>query len=296
VKKVFIILSALMFCFAGVSQAEEVVLKNGDKVTGAIVTETESEIVMDTLAMGKITIDKKFIQGAEAKGQTVDTTEEESSVEWTRKASIGYGMTGGNTKDSSLDAEIFANRKTDWNEATFKMSHHRSSSNKVEDDREYYGMLRYAYNLKEKSSWYQFYTMEWDQDRFSNIDYRLTPSVGVGYWFADSDEFKAMTEIALGYEYTSYRSGGDNSEVILVPRGFVEKAFASGIKFRQDLTMYPSVSDFGSYRLKSESTLINPVSDKVSIKVKLTDEYNSDPSGSAKKNDYRITSALEYIF
>jgi len=68
-------------------------------------------------------------------------------------------------------------------------------------------MGRYAYSFSEEMKWYHFYKIEGSQDRFANVDSRITPSSGLGYWFSDEDDYKAMVESALGYEHTSYVDG-----------------------------------------------------------------------------------------
>ena len=69
-----------------------------------------------------------------------------------------------------------------------------------------------------------FYKLEADHDRFANINYRLTPAIGLGYWFSDTDDYKLMLEAGMGIEYTKFRdSSADSDELIIIPRAFLEK-------------------------------------------------------------------------
>ena len=68
------------------------------------------------------------------------------------------------------------------------------------DTQNWYGMLRYAFSFWERR-WYNFYRLEADHDRFANIDYRIVPSCGIGYWFSDKEDYKAMAELAAQYGY-----------------------------------------------------------------------------------------------
>ena len=61
----------------------------------------------------------------------------------------------------------------------------------------YDGMARYAFSFGKHLAWYNFYAFEAMHDRFANIDWRLTPSTGLGYWFADEAAWKATVELAL---------------------------------------------------------------------------------------------------
>ena len=64
----------------------------------------------------------------------------------------------------------------------------------------------------------------------------------------------------------------------------------------QDLTLYPSLGDTGEYRLHSETSLINPIDDRLSLRLSLIEDYNSNPAQDTKKNDMQIISALTYSF
>jgi len=158
-------------------------------------------------------------------------------------------------------------------------------------------MIRYAFSFGASKKWYNFYKTEAEHDRFANIKYRITPSTGLGYWFSDTDDWKLLTEAGIGYEYTEYRDDTDSDgEVILIPRLFFEKTLFNNSRFSQDITMYPSLSEFGEYRVRSESSFINPINGHISLKLSLIDEYNSDPADDTKKNDLRFISSLMYSF
>ncbi len=102
-------------------------------------------------------------------------------------------------------------------------------------------MARYAYSFGGDLKWYNFYKLEADEDYFADIDYRLTPSTGVGYWFSDTDDLKAMAEMGLGYQYTNYRiEVKSTGEPVLVPRIFIDKRLIAKLHLSEDLTAYPS--------------------------------------------------------
>ncbi len=130
-----------------------------------------------------------------------------------------------------------------------------------------------------------------------NVDSRITPSSGLGYWFSDEDDYKAMVELALGYEHTSYVDGAsDDDEMILIPRGYLEKVLVGNLRLTEDLTLYPSLNEGGEFRLRSQTSLVNPINDRLSWRVSYIDDYDSNPTGGAQKNDYRVVSALDYNF
>ena len=222
-KTILFITVSLLFC-PSVLYADEIYLNNGDKVTGDIVEETYSHIIIETQAMGEVSVAKDFVDRTVTDGQLALEAEQkkQEATRWKGTVSLGYSDTGGNTDKSQGSFDVNASRKTDSDEWTAKYSASIASSNNKTDARKFYGMGRYAYSFSEEMKWYHFYKLEGSQDRFANVDARVTPSSGLGYWFSDEEDYKAMAELALGFEHTSYVDGSsDDDEVILIPRGYL---------------------------------------------------------------------------
>jgi len=283
------------FCFA-----EEIYLKNNDKITGRIISQDGATITLETEALGVVTVKKEFIKEAaqeEQASKTTTLTEESAPKLWSRDFSAGYNLSAGNTEKSQLATSFTANRKTDHNELTFKAEGFYSSTDKRMDSQRYAGMARYAFSFGDSLKWYNFYKFEADHDYFSNIDYRLIPSTGAGYWFSDREDFKLMTELGAGYEYTDYRDGTEaTGEGIIIPRVFLEKRLIGETRTLSDITLYFPVGDPDAYRLKGETSLISPIDQYWSLKLSVVDEFNNRPGTNTKKNDLRFISSIIYSF
>ncbi|MDP8216134.1 MAG: DUF481 domain-containing protein [Candidatus Kaelpia imicola] len=278
--------------------ADEIYLKNGDRVSGNINSETEESIIIETEAIGTITINRAFVDNIGRSGEIEETPfEPEEDKLWQSEIAVGYSKASGNTQSNQFSLRSKANRKTDHDELTLRGDVHYSSSNKKMDSQKWYGMGRYAFSFGGNKKWYNFYKLELDHDRFANIDYRVIPSIGIGYWFSDEPDWKAMTEIGLGLEHTEFRDDTkDSDEVVLIPRAFFEKKLFGDSLVSQDLTLYPPLDDMGEFRLHSETKLTNPINDKLSLSLSLIDDYNANPPQDTKKNDIQIISALTYSF
>ncbi len=292
----------LLFLFilmSSLAQAETIYLKNGDKISGEVSQESEESLEIQSEMLGAFTINKKNISKREGTKAEIQLAQERTAedIRWQKRLSLGYSLSGGNTKGSMGRANIKINRKSKVDEWTAKFdSLYASSENKI-NGRKFYSMLRYAQSFGLNLKSYRFGKIEGDQDRFANISHRLIPSVGVGYWFSDHDDWKLMTEAALGYEYINYRMDSPSEgNLTLIPRLFLEKKLYRTLRFTEDMSIYPSLEDVHDFRVRSESSFINPISDKLSIKLSFIEEYNSSVIEPVEKNDYRIITALEYAF
>lgn len=305
-RKVFLMTVLMMLQMSSV-YAGELILNNGDRVTGEVLHKNSDSYVVKTEAMGIISILQthvKEIIGSELEAAKVPVNEKPAKAEksekkkiWSGSVDLGADLQKGNKETVELKSGFKVKRKTEKNEFDVKGNAYYSAEDKKMNAQKYDGMIRYAYSFGKELKWYNFYKLEVDHDRFANIDYRLVPTTGVGYWFYDTDDFKAMTEIGVGVEYTAYREGQESTaEGILVPRLYIEKRLLGESRVSEDLTIYPSFTESGEYRLKSETVLTAPIAENVSLKFTLLDEYNSKPGGGAKKNDLRLTSGLSYNF
>jgi putative salt-induced outer membrane protein YdiY len=276
--------------------ADQVRLKNGDIITGKVTYRSQSVIIIETEAMGSISIKRRFVKSILSDEAEVSRSQAKKSKLWERKISLGYSMARGNTQNRQLSLDLFANRKTGYDEFTLKGYSFYSSSNRKMDAQKFYGMIRYAFSFW-GNKWYNFYKLEADRDIFANVDYRLTPSVGLGYWFCDRPQWRAMLETAVGLEHTNFRKdSSDEDNTILIPRAFFEKRLFGDSKISQDASFYLASKDMGQYRLHSETVFTSPLNENLSLSLKLIDDYDSSPSSNAKKNDFRLIYSLDFSF
>src|SRR5207302_4789862 len=115
-QKIFFISFLSLLSWTISVEAIEVYLKNGDKITGVIIQETDQEIVLKTLGAGEIKLDKAFIDREKTYPEeyampNTDTQQQKTSeekrlqqaadkekVKWEKTFYLGYTQSGGNTK------------------------------------------------------------------------------------------------------------------------------------------------------------------------------------------------------
>ena len=106
-----------------------------------------------------------------------------------------------------------------------------------------------------------------------------------------------MTELGAGYEYIEYNDDTDNSEAAKVlPRLYAEWNIVGDVRLSEELASYHSIDDYNEYRVVSTTTLTNPITENLSFKVRLIDEYENEPAEDARNNDLRLESLLAYSF
>ncbi len=275
-----------------VARGEEVRLKNGDVLSVEVVEKEERYWVVSHPILGRLRLSVDDFEVLAVKKE--DSTDEDS-VHTERRVSIGFDRRKGNTDSSSLNGELFWNRKGGSWEKTVRAQIYYSESDGEMDDRKVYFMARSGYSFGHNLAWYWFGKIEEEHDRFADVKLRSIPSAGIGYWFSGDFPTKAMVEASLGWQITDYYESDDDDVLVCVVSGLIEHKFRTGVVARQLLTIYPSLEE-GEYRLRSESSLTLPMRENLSIRLSLLDEYSSDPGRGRKKSDVRFISSLEWSF
>lgn len=313
--KIFLILCVCV-SIANIAKADVVTLKNGDRLSGDIKDLDANTLELISETLGVINISKDNIasimneQALEAVKEAVvvekkiveeipEMKQQAIAVQkyWDHKLSAGYSLTNGNTKTSASNITLNSHYKKDQNDWNIKSSLDYASSNDRMTTQKFYSKAQSDYRFID-SQWFNTRSVEVSHDKFANVDYRVLPAIGMGYWFWEGDDSKAELDTAIGYEYTNYNTTDTKAtgNFALIPHLYFDKVIVGKSKFSQDLTMYPSLESFADYRLRSETAFVNPLSDTLSFKVSYILDYNSSPKNDAKKSDATLMSAIEYAF
>lgn len=314
--RIFILAFSALVLAAGDLQAAQVFLKNGDRISGKIVGTTEEEHTVETEAFGIVTVpkaaldyvvedgeDKTLPPGAAKTGAPPEEGKEAGTDAklWSGEAAAGFDRRRGNVNTTEITGRFKVHRKRDdadrKNEFHFEANTYYSEEDRKMNARKHYGMTRYAFSFGPGLKWYDFYKFEADSDRFSNVDYRLVPSTGLGYWFYDEERTKAMAELGAGIEHTAYRHGKDDeTDGVVIPRIYLEKTILKETKVSTDFTLYSPVTEPKDYRLRWESILDEPLSGNLSLRFIVLYEYNADPGTEVEKSDVRFMTSLVYHY
>lgn len=212
-----------------------------------------------------------------------------------RSLKFGGQLTSGNTQLQSLHFAFYLNKNRQWiDEITAKGSFYDESTAGVKSMLKAFTMFRYAFTFLKK--YYNFYRIEFEHDQFKNLDLRIVPTTGVGYWWSDLKDFKLMAEGALGYQREYLQSGAQTGKIILQLRGFLKRMLFKDTMFSEDFYFYSQVEEFSNYRILSESNLTLKLNENWALNFSLLNEYNSQPSTGVGKSDLQFTTSLVYTY
>jgi putative salt-induced outer membrane protein YdiY len=132
-------------------------------------------------------------------------------------------------------------------------------------------------------------------DAIADIEYRLTLSPFLGYYFIKTDVTRLSGEVGPSYIFEKLGSDSNNFLTIRFGERF-EHAFNSTAKMWQAAEFLPSVEDTDKYLLNVEIGAETALTTSISVRVVAQDKYNSEPSPGRKKNDLTFITAIAYKF
>ncbi len=300
------------------ADADEIFLQNGDRITGEVVEATDTTVTLRTESLGTVVIDRAFVReelpAAEHEipdppadpapepeppapaAPSAETPEVVVEKPWHGSVSAGINARKGNTSSESASGRFNLSRRKGPDELFLNGDTYFASSERRMTALKMLGGVRYDHYFEPGNrGWYGLGRFEADQDRFADINQRLIPGVGPGYAFFNSEDFKIKFETAAGFSQTNFRDTTDNRfEAILIPRFFFESRIYGQSRFTQDVNVYAPLNEANGYRVRSESTVEAPFFDRLKIRLSLIDDYNSNPSAGAEKNDIRLISSVAY--
>jgi len=322
----------LLVC--GQASADEVWLKNGDHLTGKVLSLDAGTLVFKTSYAGDLSIawgevvnlktdepikvllgDETTAQGPLSPGDagkvkvkaeqvaeplTIDLANVKAinpkpPLRTNFRANVGFSMTDGNTDTQDIYADAEFMARTLHNRYTIGGLYKRSEDEDVKTEDKALGYMKYDHFFTKK--WYGYANATGEQDEFKDLDLRVTLGVGAGYQFIETDRTNLSFEAGLSYVDENYILADDND-------------FAAGrwaLKFDHFLlpkslqyflyhTGLQSVEDSDDLILFTQTGFRIPFYKNLNITAQFNWEYDKSPSPGKKESDYTYLFTLGYLW
>lgn len=217
---------------------------------------------------------------------------------WTGDIFAGYSKSVGNTQKSAGNLSASALKKFDKSQFLLKGNLFYSESNKSMDTQKWDILAKFSHDFGTDDNWFSFAQVLVDHDYFSDIDYRITPSAGLGYHIFKGEDFTWDADAGLGYRITRHRvnEAADDEALTALLHTFAKKQIFDKAFLSEDLTVYPGLKSDSGVLLRSETAFTNPLSKNMDLELKYILDYNSEPAAGKKKTDGQFIAGLKYKF
>lgn len=319
-KIVFVCLLAPVLSYAA---PVTLVLTNGDRLQGDLLERNQESLTIKHQLLGEMTISTNTVSEIktdyEAMAQQTPTTESstpEPYVEpagiaaaepedtglfgtgwlsdWERRFDLGLAGSRGKSDNSKVNLAFNADLATEKTRINSRTAYFYAKSEDETSDNSFFTSINRDW-LKPTTPWFTFAGGRFDIDRFKDYDYRVNANSGFGYEFANSEKLLFVGRTGVGFNKTF---GGERQE--FTPEGLLGLESRWRINAAQRLalanTFYPSFDSFDEYRNVTTFDWILDLDERagVSLKVGMSNEYDSETEDNISKNDFKYMLSLSW--
>ena len=212
---------------------------------------------------------------------------------WDTSASIGVTLTRGNSKTLLVTGNVLSEKKWDKNEIRLGADATYGEDHDVKNSESLHGFGQYNRLITDRLFGYA--RVDALHDAIADVDYRVTLSPGVGYYFIKNDRTTLSGEIGPG---VIFEKQGDRTHDYMTLRiaERLEHKLNDRVKLWESVEFLPQVDKFSNYIVNSEVGVDSSLTKKLSLKVFAQDTYHSEPAKGREKNDLKLVTAIGYHF
>ena len=321
-----LVLAATSLC-----HADQVVLDNGDRITGAVERLAGGKLVITTEYAGSIEIDVERIASLQVDskmtvvleddtrlygrpsgdahtleivetGRTVDLARVSAiepgrvtGKEWkfSGRVALGASDSSGNTDSRNLnfDGEGVARQGKNRYTLGGRGNYARSLDTETENDT----IIHAQYDRFVSKKWYAFANTSFENNRFSDIYLRFTGGAGLGYQWFDTERTKLALEGGLTYVYTDFytQPTAQYPAARLVTK-FDYWLWKERVQFFNYNELYAGLDDYDNSFLRSQLGFRFPLVDRFMAIAQLNLDWNGNPPPGTVELDRTLILSLGY--
>ena len=215
---------------------------------------------------------------------------------WEFTALAGLNGSSGNTEAFNFRSIVTGLRESKDMETDILFSYQYQNSDGEETTDRFVAEIENDW-LLEDSDWLVFATGKYEYDEFQDWLHRISVFGGLGYEFINGPKHKLTGKAGAGGNQTV---GGEDQG--FHPEGFLGADYRWKISgknsFKAGATYFPSFENGTDFRVNSYAEYQITLSDESNMVLVLgaMDRYDSDPGGTARKNDIDYYLTLGWTF
>lgn len=331
----FCLIVTVVVLFYDCAMADEVILVNGDRLSGKIVSITDGILTLETSYSEPVKLKFEAVDrmsssepveihlsdGEILKGKITGEVHRKIAVEaGTNREQVTVGfdsITALNPpppKPVTWKGNItLGGNWQDGNSDTLSLSAGGLATRRTEKDRFRINVL---YNLAKDSGqrtaentygqlkydyflnpkWYLYLNVDMLADQFKDINLRTTIGPGAGYQVWEEEGRALSLEAGVSYTSEDHDLGEDRDWVTArLGVDFLYRLF-DRIVFTDQFVIYPNLDEVGEYTMRNDAALVTDIWAGWALRLNNIWERNSDPGPDLKKDDFTWIAGLQYSF
>ncbi len=315
--------------------ADEVVLNNGDRITGKLVELVDGKLSIKTEYAGTVKIDWEQVQSfstdepvylkigdnevrakvSEAESGTATLQSDDllttESIDLSRlesmsyekkppvrvsgRINIGASSTSGNTNTDQLNGELEIVARSDKNRVILLAEVNRQESDGEQTESNWITYFGYDHFISKQ--WYAYASASAENDKFKDINLRTTLGAGAGYQIFETKKTNWAMELGLSYVNTDYINEADSDyPAARWAMSFIQKLFDSKIEFFNRDSVHSALDDSNNMFLRTRTGLRFPIVERMNSTIQYNYDYDNNPAPGRVKEDKAWLFTLGYTW
>jgi len=334
--KTLVLVAAVILAAIGTARADEVHLKNGDRITGEVVTMEEDKLVLKTSYAGEITIQWDEVASMATDAPVEVSFQDETTVVGTTKPAKDGEMSLKTAETAEvisfqLDEVKSINPKSPEKGVEIKgdvnlgLKYERGNTDKDvihvdgsfsarEGDNRYSAKgdvnREKASGVKTENNWlalakydrfltekmYWFTTASFEHDEFKSLNLRTTLATGAGRQFIETALTNLLIELGLAYVIEDFTSKDNDYTALRWSLDFDRYVLSDKVQFFHWDELFWSLKDTDGVVLRTQTGFRFPLYGNFKWTVRYDFDLDTSPDPGRKEEDQRFIVTVGYEY
>lgn len=321
--------------FAGTASADEVLLKNGDRLTGKVTKVQGGKVYLESKSLGKVTLRVAEVEKATLDTPMVFSLKDGSRVEarvLTAEApkarsgpaeglAIGFvelkdegdgvGKLNGtltasysgvvsNTETQHLRADAKLWTRFEGGRLDFDGYYQYATEKKKDQDRsitENRWELGAQYSRDLSNQMYVYGNARYSRDPIRELDRRFIAGAGLGKNFVHNETTTFSGQVGAAYVNEKYLDGSEDRDYVTFAVSYdLTHKLSDNVMFYHDLTWLPALRDQDGTIIYTSAGVQFKLSEAWSLDARVRLDYHSKPAAGVRKDVYHYLVGIAYRF
>ncbi len=320
--------------FTGAAVADEIILENGDRLTGTVEKAEAGVVILKTdyskpieIQMSKIRtistvnpVTLQLTEGEQLKGRLApaeagqvvvepSADREKTVVDWKKVAyinppekiarwkgnfTLAANSQTGNTRRAGITVDAGATRRGEDDRFGMHLIYNYGEDKGKMTSRNTYGSLKYDYFFTKK--FYGLLSLEMLSDTFKDLNLQTIVGPGVGYQIWDDPVKFLLFEAGISYFSNDYTHTEDKRYFTARVSSNFHYYILSNLAFSELIIVYPSLENAKNFTLRNEAAFTSPIAAGWGLKFANIFDYNNNPPAGVSTTDLQWILGVQYSF
>lgn len=328
-----ILLLMLAFCLDARSQQVVLQLKNGDRLSGSISSETTNQVVLTTAWSNNITIPVGWITNRTAVPVVVAATNKPPVViaatnaptptptiplppakaiapaapvvilsktpkRWNYEAQVGINLQYNQVSSELYYAALKAMYTGDLWRDVMDLHINYGKADSVVSANNLHTSWRVEHDINKTKRAFVFNAVGAGYDQIQQIHFTYDESAGAGYKFIERPNFTFTGDSGANYQKEFFYHEVEKDYFSLRLAEIITWKVNPRVTFSEKVEFYPRLTSWSNYRLNAQSDLAYKLnqSGNLFLNLSLIDLYDTEPAAGVSNNDLQVRSSLGLKF